>query len=799
MLPNGRLLYLRWEYTDTPHYFTRILFHCNPDGTDQKEFYGSNSYFPNAFFFARPIPGRPTQVVGIVGGHHGITRSGRMLILDTARGRHEADGVVQEIPGYGKEVEPIVRDRLVDGVWPQFIHPYPLSDKYYLVSMKRDKAALWGIYLVDVFDNITLLKEVEGAALLEPYPLKPRPTPPIVPDVVEEGNKTATFLLMDVYAGPGLKGVPRGTVKNLRLFAYHYCYRNTGGHASVGVESSWDIKRVLGTVPVEPDGSAFFEVPANTPFSIQPLDKDGRALQLMRSWTVGMPGEVVSCIGCHLPQNEAASAEPAVVAAKRKPSKIRPWQGPVRPFAFRFEVQPVLDRYCVGCHNGREGRPDFRPAGERVAYKADKAYMCLQPYVRRPGPEGDYHVLKPMEYHASTSELIQMLEKGHHNVQLNAESKERLYTWIDLNAPYRGKWAPQGGLDKRRLDLARKYANVDTYPEGEYDRMEREAAERGPIEPVVPKPVPRPEYRLLLPEGWPFDADKARKLQAAAMAAAKGTYATDIAADGTQPEFAGRTLDLGSGVKLGFVLVPAGEFIMGSFDGPLDETPPSRVKIEKPFWMSITEISNEQYARFDPAHDSAYFDRMGKDHNDRGYPANAPDQPVIRVSWNRATAFCRWLAEKSGERIALPTEAQWEWACRAGSQGPFWFGEADGDFGKYANLADRSGSRAGPNLPVATGISDGARFGVPAGRYLPNPWGLIDMHGNVWEWTRSTYEPYPYHDGDGRNADTAGRKVVRGGSWRDRPHRATASYRLAYQPYQPVVNVGIRVVLEGTQ
>jgi len=287
VLNNGRLLYLRWEYSDIPHYFSRILFHMNPDGTGQMEYLGSNSYFPNAFFYARPIPNHPTRVVGIVGGHHGISRSGRLMLFDPAQGRHEASGVVQEIPGRHKTVEPVIVDALVNGVWPQFLHPYPLSDKYFLVSGKLDPDSLWGIYLVDVFDNLTLVAETEGAGLFEPLPLKRQWRPPVVPDKVDLTAKNAVVFLTDVYRGQGLQGVPRGTVKRLRLFSYHFAHNKTGGHASVGVESSWDIKRVLGTVPVEPDGSAMFNVPANTPISVQPLDEEGRALQIMRSWFVG--------------------------------------------------------------------------------------------------------------------------------------------------------------------------------------------------------------------------------------------------------------------------------------------------------------------------------------------------------------------------------------------------------------------------------------------------------------------------------------------------------------------------------
>ena len=512
---DGRLLYLRWEYSDTPHYYSRILFHCNPDGTEQMEYYGSGSYFPNAFNYARAVPGHPTQVVGIVGGHHGISRSGRLMILDPSLGRHEADGVVQEIPGRGKTVEPLIRDALVNGVWPQFLHPWPLSEKYCLVAAKPDANALWGIYLADVFDNMLLVKEIEGSALLEPIPFASRPRPPVIMDKVDLKRKDATVYLMDIYKGVGLAGVPRGAVKRLRLFAYHFGYWRTGGHASVGVESSWDIKRVLGTVPVEADGSAYFRIPANTPISVQPLDDQGRSLQLMRTWLVGMPGERVGCVGCHERQSDVPH-NADLAATRNEPSEIQPWHGPPRPFAFVYEVQPVLDRHCVACHDGKprtDGKavPNF--ADRSPMRRFSKSYMALQPYVRRPGPESDIHTFRPMEYHASTSELVQMLAKGHHNVQLDRDAWETLYAWIDLNAPFVGRWEPQPFCDfdqvKRRIELAKRYANVDTDPEAEYQAALKRLDARGPIQPVKPKPTPHSALATPHSPGWPFDAAEA--------------------------------------------------------------------------------------------------------------------------------------------------------------------------------------------------------------------------------------------------------------------------------------------------
>ncbi|MBI2301368.1 MAG: hypothetical protein HYU66_20870, partial [Armatimonadetes bacterium] len=354
VLNNGRVLYTRYEYADVSHQFPGLLFHMNPDGTEQMEFYGSNSYWPNRIYFPRPVPGRPTEVVGVVCGHHGPNRNGRLVLFDPARGRTEADGVVQTIPGWGQKVEPITQDELYGGVWPKFLHPYPLSDRYFLAAGRPNPEAGFGLWLVDVFDNLVLLRDEPGFSLCEPIPLRPRARPPAIPDKVRLERNDATVYLVDVYRGQALGGVPRGSVKSLRVFTYNYTYREKvacgyGPLSTPGIDGPWAPRRILGTVPVQTDGSAFFKVPANTPISVQPLDSDGRALQLMRSWFTAMPGEVGTCVGCHDRQSSAPQAG-LTLAASRAPVAVSPWRGPARGFDFEREVQPVLDRHCAGCH-----------------------------------------------------------------------------------------------------------------------------------------------------------------------------------------------------------------------------------------------------------------------------------------------------------------------------------------------------------------------------------------------------------------------------------------------------------------
>ena len=171
VLNTGQVVYCRWDYTNTPHVFPHLLFQMNPDGTGQREFYGSNSYWPNAIYFPRPIPGEATKIIAVVAGYHGDHRMGELFLIDPARGRSGRSGMVQKIPGHGRDFETPIRDHVTASSWPKFLYPWPLSDKYFLVSMKPSPEANFGIYLVDVWDNMLLLHELDGYALLEPTPL----------------------------------------------------------------------------------------------------------------------------------------------------------------------------------------------------------------------------------------------------------------------------------------------------------------------------------------------------------------------------------------------------------------------------------------------------------------------------------------------------------------------------------------------------------------------------------------------------------------------------------------------------
>ena len=787
VLDDGRVLYLRWEYSDIPHYVGRILFTMNPDGTGQREFYGSNSYWPNGVFFPKPMAGQPLRVAGVVSGHHGVPRMGELVVFEPGRGRFEAEGAVVRAGSPEREVKPVILDRLVDQSWPKFLSPAPMGRHAFLVSAKPTAQSLWGLYYADTFGNLLLLHEDPQWAILEPVPLAARKRPSVFPESVDETKTTGLVKIIDIYGGPGLKGVPRGTVNGIRVFSYAFSYRGMGGQVDrVGIDGPWDVRRILGTVPVEADGSALFEVPANTPVAFQPLDADGRAVQTMRSWVTVMPGEMQSCAGCHERQNSSTGSEGHPLALRKEPAKIAPWHGPARGFSFNREVQPVLDAYCVRCHDGEQAQPDLRRQpdvragmpgkGYDEAARFPPAYLALKRFVRGYTMESDMHLLNPYEYHASTTELVRRLERGHKGVALSAEAWDRLNVWIDLNTPAHGTWTEICGTNRvaamaaRQRDLNRRYGGPAD------DDLEA-------VFPAAALPAPAPAAATAKAageapacEGWPFGAEEAVRLQAAA-------------GGGTR-----RVLELGEGVTLELVRIPAGRYVAPGGHGAAARV----VSVGRPFWIGRTEVSNRQYARFDPAHDSRIEadDFLQFEEVERGDPVNGPEQPVCRVPWERAQAFCAWLSERSGLKCALPDGDRWEWAGRAGAGSPLAYGGVEESFAGSANLADAAFHRVKrfppwdlpwaaipPWRPAVTEVDDGFRVSAPVGSFAPNAWGVCDIHGNVAEWTSDA-------------AADGVRRIARGGSWWSRPRRATFAEAWPYVPWQGVFDVGFRVMAE---
>jgi len=491
VMEDGRVIYTRWEYNDRGQIYSQGLFQMSPDGTGQTEFYGNNSWFPTAILHARGIPGTQ-KVVSVLSGHHAHQR-GKLAIIDNRKGRQEASGVQLIAPV--RETKAVRVDAYgQDG--DQFQYPYPLSEKEFLVVYdphgmgNRQYVRPYAIYFMTIDGRRELLVVDPNISCNQPVPLVACRRPHVRPSLVDYRKKTGTYYMQDIYVGPGLQGIPRGTIKKLRVVAMKYRAagigetRNSGpgggslSSTPVGVgNTSWDVKVVLGDATVYEDGSALFVVPARTPVYFQALDAMGHAVQTMRSWSTLQPGEIFSCVGCHENKNEAPPIVSRETQAKKAgPELLKTFYGPPRGFSFDKEIQPILDRHCVRCHTGRETKPFSLLANQTIENNSKRkwsdSYLALtQAHSVNPSSASFYYrgnqdgelvnwinnmsiptMLPPYYKGAAKSTLITILEQGHEGVKLSQEEMDKIACWIDLLVPYCGDYVEANAWTREEID-----------------------------------------------------------------------------------------------------------------------------------------------------------------------------------------------------------------------------------------------------------------------------------------------------------------------------------------------------------
>ena len=500
---DGRVLYTRWEYNDRGQIYPQALFQMNADGTGQTEFYGNNSWFPTTILHARNIFGTQ-KVVAIATGHHS-RQTGKLIVIDPAKGRQENAGVqlvapVRDTPAvhvdaYGQDGE-------------LFQYPYPLSETQYLTSYSHGgwicKPLLFGVYFTTADGRRELLAADPKVSCNQAVPVKSRVVHQSRPNLVDYRKNTGAYYVQDIYVGPGLEGIPRGTVKKLRVIALDFRAALVGGNGNGGPAGGafvatpvsvsngcWDPKIVLGEVDVAEDGSAFFTVPARTPIYFQAIDGKGHMVQTMRSWSTLQPGETGACIGCHESKNAAPLPYAAsTMALSGGPKPLKPFYGPARGFSFKKEIQPILNARCVSCHYDRSKLPalandPIATAQPAAAKGAKKSFSLLAEETvdaaakrrwsdgflaltnsRRPDPNKAFQgqsgpmvdwvspqsappMLPPYANGAAKSKLMTLLEEGHKGVKLSREELDKIACWIDLAIPYCGDyveanaWTPE--------------------------------------------------------------------------------------------------------------------------------------------------------------------------------------------------------------------------------------------------------------------------------------------------------------------------------------------------------------------
>ncbi len=465
VLHDGRIIYTRWDYVDRNAVYYQQLWSARPDGSDVRAYYGNNTFNPVGIWEARPVPDSHL-VMATAGAHHAMT-AGSIILLDRERGGDGLEPISRLTPDalFPESEIPVQGWNAPAGVpsppsappearrWPGHCYrtPYPLSDRYFLAAYSfapligephANAANMFGIYWVDRFGNKELLYRDLNISSLWPTPLRAKPRPPQLASTRRETEKAeGTFFVQNVYESwPKLPA--DATVERLRIVQV---LLKTTPHANlpkVGLANASPGKQILGSVPVEADGSAYFRAPAGVPLLFQALDERGMAVQTMRSLTYLQPGEQATCVGCHAYPSRAPSPGLSALASARPPSAIAAGPDGSWPLSYPLLVQPVLDKHCVRCHGGDQPAANVVLTGEPQG-EFSASYRALAPltsYSQWNGPPAANAEprTRPGVFGARGSRLMQLLLEGHQGVSLSAEDIERLAAWMDANSLFYG-------------------------------------------------------------------------------------------------------------------------------------------------------------------------------------------------------------------------------------------------------------------------------------------------------------------------------------------------------------------------
>ena len=464
VLNDGRIAYCRWDYVDRSAAHYHGIWVSNPDGTNPVIIFGNYTRRINACFQPRAIPGS-SRVAFIAGAHHADV-GGSLVVVDPARTKFDAVSGGDDFDSI-EVLTPEVCFPEAPG-WPKsyFHGPWPLSEDYFLVGFsfeplpgmgsRVNEDTRTGLYYFDRFGNLELLYEDKDISCMYPIPLASRSVPAIIPSTLDSDLKDeGEFVLADVRQSHFPLPASR-QIRKLRIFqVLPKTHNHIVNQPRIGHANAESARMLLGTVPVEADGSAYFRAPARKALYFQAVDEDGRAVQSMRSVTYLQPGERRSCVGCHERRGAVAPGRQGLMALQRPASKIEPGPDGTMPFSYPLLVQSVLDKNCVRCHDGSEGqgKSPLDLCGE-AAGTFSKSYQNLRPYVKWyewGGASITQEVSRPGRIGADESRLMKVLADATHkeHVNLTAEDLRRLYIWLDGNVPFYGTYGKEQQLAQK--------------------------------------------------------------------------------------------------------------------------------------------------------------------------------------------------------------------------------------------------------------------------------------------------------------------------------------------------------------
>jgi hypothetical protein len=488
MLPDGRVLYMRWEYVDRNQQLYHHLWTMNPDGTSQAVYYGNLLHMGIAMLDAKPIPGTGKVVASFSPGHGKSEHRGAVTIVDPRRGPDHV---------------PFARS-LNDPQDIRWRDPYPFSEDCFLV------AGAPGIAVMDGGGNTELIYQLppadKGLECHEPRPLVPRPREPVIPPRIDLRQTTGRLILQDIYHGRNMAGVRRGEIKKLLVLKQVPKPVNfSGGPEPLSINGSFTLAEIAGEVPVEPDGSAYLELPALEPFFFVALDEKDLSVKRMQSFHVLQPGESAGCVGCHEQRVESpAGGRTDLLASRRPPSRLQPIVDVPRVLDFPRDVQPILDRHCVACHNPdrREGKVDL--CGDKTPMYTISYWAIRLHDLVSDGRNESKSNRPPRSIGSSASPLMQYLDGRHHDVRLPEHDRKVVRLWIETSACYPGTYAALGcgsyPVALPLVDLTRRcggcHTTTVTYKHGDVQELKFGLARARWLESLCN--LSRPEKSLVL-------------------------------------------------------------------------------------------------------------------------------------------------------------------------------------------------------------------------------------------------------------------------------------------------------------
>ncbi len=431
VLPDGRILYTRWEYVDRSQVEFHHLWTINPDGSGEMAYYG-NMHPGIVMIDAKPIPNSRDVLANFSPGHGVTDHQGHVTIVS---------------PAEGPDSLPTARQ--LTNVWPPYKDPFPLSGDCFLVAQENKLLVMDGAGQTEL-----LYAEPAPGLVHEPRPVIVRPRERQIAPRVHAEHPVGRLVLADVYQGRNMEGVQRGDIQKLLVLELLPKQVNfSGGPDLVSWLGTFSLERVLGTVPVEADGSASFEVPACRPVFFVALDEHDMSVQRMHSFVSVMPGETTSCVGCHEPRSQtpASPAQPLLLALQRPPSKIQPFAGLPDVLDFPHDIQPILDRHCVACHDYQRREGHTVLAGD-LGPQWSHSYFHLLAHQQVSDGRNGLGNYPPRSIGSAASPLLQKLDASHYDIRVTPEEWRTVWLWIESGAPYAGSYAGLRNAEDQTID-----------------------------------------------------------------------------------------------------------------------------------------------------------------------------------------------------------------------------------------------------------------------------------------------------------------------------------------------------------